>query len=283
MSYPFKHANHYDLTKVEHQKLISEKSGITLSGKCMYPADSTDGALLAEKLGLPEEDFFYKYHSAGPEAYKEASLATKAKDGSREDIVGHLEYYKKEGDQKYTHVGTAYIKQSDVSTPIRKMSEGETIQVIPISVEPGLDGKMSVKELKEGFNKANGECRMVTDVPNGILMTDQMGDDKKRISIKKGTPYQWVHPGGWVYKMGNTDFYYTGLTKEGWDNTDKSLKDSISAINNISGGGRKRRRKTKRKRTKRRKTKRKRSRRKRTMKRKKRRGKKRRGKTRRRR
>ncbi len=282
MSYPFKHANHYDLTKVEHDELISEKSDITLSGKCMYPADSTDGALLAEKLGLPKEDFFYKYHSAGPEAYKKASLATKEKGGSREDIVGHLEYYKKEGGQKYTHVGTAYIKQSDVSTPIRKMSEGETIQAIPISVEPGLDGKMSVKELKEGFNKANGECRMVTDVPDGILMTDHKGAGGEVISIKKGTPYQWVHPGGWVYKMGE-DFYYTGLTKEGWDNTDKSLKDSISAINKISGGGRKRRRKTKRKRTKRRKTKRKRSRRKRTMKRKKRRGKKRRGKTRRRR
>jgi len=105
------------------------------------------------------------------------------------------------------------------------------------------------------------------------------------LSIKKGTPYQWVHPGGWVYKMGKDDFYYTGLNAIGWKNTDKSLKDSISAINNIniSGGGRKRRRKTKRKRTKRRKTKRKRSRRKRTMKRKKRRGKKRRGKTRRRR
>jgi hypothetical protein len=85
--------------------------------------------------------------------------------------------------------------------------------------------------------------------------------------------------------MGKDDFYYTGLKAIGWKNTDKSLKDSISAINNIniSGGGRKRRRKTKRKRTKRRKTKRKRSRRKRTMKRKKRRGKKRRGKTRRRR
>ena len=50
MSDTFKHANHYDL-KVQHQKLISEKSG-----KCMYPADSTDSALLAEKLGLPKED-----------------------------------------------------------------------------------------------------------------------------------------------------------------------------------------------------------------------------------
>jgi len=277
MEYQFKHAEHSNLTKEQHQELISEKSGITLSDKCMNPADDTDGDLLALELKGNKSDFFYKYHSAGPEAYKEASLATKAKDGSGEDIVGHLEYYKKEGGQKYTHVGTAYIKQSDVSTPIKKMSEGD-IQVIPTSVDGGL--KMSVEELKEGFNKANRKCPMKTDVPDDILMTDQTG-----ISIKKGTPYQWVHPGGWVYKMGEDDFYYTGLKAIGWKNTDKSLKDSISAINNIniSGGGRKRRRKTKRKRTKRRKTKRKRSRRKRTMKRKKRRGKKRRGKTRRRR
>ena len=274
MEYQFKHAEHSNLTKEQHQELISEKSGITLSDKCMNPVDDTDGDLLASELKGNKSDFFYKYHSAGPEAYKEASLA---KDGSGEDIVGHLEYYKKEGGQKYTHVGTAYIKQSDVSTPIKKMSEGD-IQVIPTSVDGGL--KMSVEELKEGFNKANRKCPMKTDVPDDILMTDQTG-----ISIKKGTPYQWVHPGGWVYKMGKDDFYYTGLKAIGWKNTDKSLKDSISAINNIniSGGGRKRRRKTKRKRTKRRKTKRKRSRRKRTMKRKKRRGKKRRGKTRRRR
>jgi hypothetical protein len=74
-------------------------------------------------------------------------------------------------------------------------------------------------------------------------------------------------------EMGKDDFYYTGLKAIGWKNTDKSLKDSISAINNISGGGRKRRRKTKRKRTKRRKTKRKRTKRGKT-KRKKRRGRK---------
>merc|ERR1712166_705861 len=215
MQYQFKHAEHSNLTKVQHQELISEKSGITLSGKCMNPADDTDGDLLASALKGNKSDFFYKYHSAGPKAYKEASLATKAKDGSGEDIVGHLEYYKKEdaeGGQKYTHVGTAYIKQSDISTPIRKMSEGETIQVIPTNV-----------------------------VKDGVVG-----------SIAKGTPYQWVHPGGWVYKMGKDDFYYTGLKAIGWKNTDKSLKDSISAINNISGGGRKRRRKTKRKRTKRR-------------------------------
>jgi hypothetical protein len=182
-----------------------------------------------------------------------------------------------EGGQKYTHVGTAYIKQSDVSTPIRKMSEGETIQVIPTSVEPGPDGKMSVEKLKEGFDKDNGECPMKTDVPPGILMTNVVKDGVVG-SIAKGTPYQWVHPGGWVYKMGKDemgkdDFYYTGLKAIGWKNTDKSLKDSISAINNISGGGRKRRRKTKRKRTKRRKTKRKRTKRGKT-KRKKRRGRK---------
>jgi hypothetical protein len=275
MQYQFKHAEHSNLTKVQHQELISEKSGITLSGKCMNPADDTDGDLLASALKGNKSDFFYKYHSAGPKAYKEASLATKAKDGSGEDIVGHLEYYKKEdveGGQKYTHVGTAYIKQSDVSTPIRKMSEGETIQVIPTSVEPTAAGKMSVEELKEGFDKDNGECPMKTDVPPGILMTNVVKDGVVG-SIAKGTPYQWVHPGGWVYKMGKDDFYYTGLKAIGWKNTDKSLKDSISAINNISGGGRKRRRKTKRKRTKRRKTKRKRTKRVKT-KRKKRRGRK---------
>merc|ERR1712166_1092323 len=81
MQYQFKHAEHSNLTKVQHQELISEKSGITLSGKCMNPADDTDGDLLASALKGNKSDFFYKYHSAGPKAYKEASLATKAKDG----------------------------------------------------------------------------------------------------------------------------------------------------------------------------------------------------------
>ena len=122
-------------------------------------------------------------------------------------------------------------------------------------------------EMKKGAELIKGYDDLA---PVCLLKTTKELKLKGEDTLPVGTSYQWVHPGGWVYKTNKNEYYYTGLTKNGWEATDKSLKISAVHIFNAGGeqkGGGKRRRKTKRKRTKRRKTKHKRSRRKRTMKR----------------
>lgn len=236
-------------------------------------ADSTDGDYL-KTLYPGSKKFTYKYSN-----YGKYDGINKKETEVKDLVVGHLEYFK-DGD---IHVGNAYIKLTDIETPLKPISA--STDGVNLTVVPAMDGDPA--ETKTGASLINGYNALAKVC---LLKTTEKLPLEDGTLLPIGTSYQWVHPGGWVYKTEGGKYYYTGLTVDGWGATDEELKKSAVDIKNdpsssasLSLKGGKRRRKTKRKRTKRRKTKRKRSRRKRTMKRKKRRGKKRRGKTRRRR
>ena len=219
-------------------------------------ADSTDGDYL-KGLYDTSKNFTYKYSNDGK--YD----GINKKETEQDDlVVGHLEYFK-DGN---IHVGNAYIKLSDIETPLKPISA--STDGVNLTVVPAMDGDPA--ETKTGASLINGYNALAKVCL--LKTTEELPLEGGTLPI--GTSYQWVHPGGWVYKTEGGKYYYTGLTVDGWGATDEELKKSAVDIKNdpsssasLSLKGGKRRRKTKRKRTKRRKTKRKRSRRKRTMKR----------------